>query len=70
MSDIQYKSRNGYSGALFGKSSLIVYDPKSVICFHTGSRKINTYEELVDFVESYPEFEAKLEILWEDRQCM
>jgi len=70
MSEIQYKSSNGYSGTLFGKSSLIVYDLESVICFHTGSRKINTYEELVDFIEGYPDFEAKLERLWEDRLCL
>ena len=70
MSDIQYKSSNGYYGTLYGKSSLVVYDPKSVMCFHTASRKINTYEELVDFVDSYPEFEAKLTSLWEDKRCM
>ena len=53
---IKYTSENGFSGKLYGKSSLSVYDRKSREVFHTGFRTINTIDELKEFVDTYPEF--------------
>lgn len=53
---IKYTSDNGYTGTLYGKSSYSIYDKDGKEVFHTGSRNINTYEELVKQVDEYPEF--------------
>ncbi len=59
----RYVSKNGYSGRLYGRSTLVIYDPDGKECFHTYSRKINTYKELVETVDTFPDF---LKILWEE----
>ncbi len=56
MNNIRYTSANGYTGVLYGKSSLAVYAPNGRQCMHTGSRNINTYEELVKLVDEFPQF--------------
>lgn len=57
MSDtIKYTSDNGYTGVLYGKSSMIIYKPDGTESMHTGSRNINTYEELVRIVDEHPKF--------------
>lgn len=57
MSDtIKYTSGNGYTGVLYGKSSLAIYNPDGTESMHTGSRSINTYEELVRAVDEHPKF--------------
>jgi hypothetical protein len=57
MSDtIKYTSDNGYTGVLYGQSSLAIYNPDGTVSMHTGSRNINTYEELVRVVDEYPKF--------------
>ena len=53
---IRYTSENGYSGTLYGKSSLSIYDRKGREVLHTGSRAINTVEELKELVDNHPEF--------------
>ncbi len=53
---IKYTSENGYSGKLYGKSSLSIYDRKGREVLHTGSRAINTVEELKELVDNHPEF--------------
>ena len=55
MKKISYKHPNGYTGTLYGKSSLIVHDINGREVFHTGSRNINTFEELVNWLDSFPE---------------
>ncbi len=52
---ITYTSDNGYTGVLYGKKSFLVKKDNMTV-FHTGSRNINTYEELVEEVEKFPEF--------------
>ncbi len=52
---IEYKSANGYSGMLFGKSSMLIFDPAGKESLHTGTRSINTFEELKEAVDTYPE---------------
>ena len=61
MSDtIKYTSPNGYTGVLYGKSSLAIYKPDGTMSMHTGSRNINTYAELVKIVEEHPKFKEML----------
>ncbi len=54
--EIKYTSANGYTGVLYGKKSLIIYNPDGTESFHTGSRAINTYDELVKTVDEHPQF--------------
>jgi hypothetical protein len=58
---IKYTSENGYTGVLYGRSSMSIYDPEGHECLHTGFRNINTYEELVETVNEQPEFMKALE---------
>lgn len=52
---IEVTHPNGFSGKLYGKSSLIIFkDGKEVM--HTGFREINTAEELYNELEEMPEF--------------
>lgn len=57
---IDYTGENGYRGVMYGKSSMAVYDKNGVEKFHTGSRKIDTLEELKEFVEEFEEKEDKI----------
>ena len=46
---------NGFTGKLYGESSMVIYkDGKEVL--HTGFRNINTQEELYTELESMPVF--------------
>lgn len=56
MKETRYTSKEGYTGVLYGKSSLIIYRPDGSESLHTGFRSINTYEELVELVDAHPEF--------------
>lgn len=53
---IKYTSENGYTGILYGKHSYAVEDKEGREVFHTGSRNINTFEELKKDVDNFPEF--------------
>ena len=56
---IDYTSPNGYRGVLYGKTSMAVYDKNGVEKYHTGSRGIDTLEELKKFVDGFEEKEDK-----------
>ena len=56
----EYNSKNQYKGILYGRRSLSVISPEGIEVFHTGFRLINTYDELVKFVDEFPK---TLEIL-------
>jgi hypothetical protein len=58
--EIKYKSENGYSGRLYGKSSMSIYNPQGEEVLHTGSRTPQTYGELKSLVDDYPDFERML----------
>ena len=58
---IDYTSPNVYRGVMYGKSSMAVYDKNGVERMHTGSRGINTLEELKEFVDGFEEFLESLE---------
>ena len=51
---IKYTSPNGYTGILYGESSLAVFKPDGTESLHTGRRNIETYEELVKLVDDHP----------------
>ena len=59
---IKYKSDNGYTGILYGKSSMSIYNPEGKEVFHTGFRKkeINSLEALKEQVDTFPEFQELL----------
>lgn len=60
MANITYTSDNGYTGILYGESSLsigkLADNGEFKECFHTGSRAFDTYEELKEHVEDFPNF--------------
>lgn len=63
---IKYTADSGYTGIFYGESSYAVFDPNGNEVMHTGSRNINTYEELVRSVDSFPEKHKHLEKLFKD----
>lgn len=46
---------NGLSGILYGKSSLAIYDQYGHEILYTGSRNVNTEDELYDILEKTKE---------------
>ena len=51
-----YKHENGFSAKLYGKSSMSIYDAEGNEVMHTGFRKPNTEEEVMELLEEMPEF--------------
>ena len=63
----EYKHENGYSAVLYGESSLIVYyDGERRL--HTGSRNINTEEEVMELLEKMPSFMEKFIDIYNDEE--
>jgi len=63
---IKYKSPNGYSGMLYGKSSMIVRDPDGKEVMHTAFRNVNTIDELKKIVDDMPRFISVLLSVFKD----
>lgn len=53
---IEYTSENGYSGKLYGKASMSIFDKYGKEVMHTGSRTPNTLEELKEVVDRFSTF--------------
>jgi hypothetical protein len=52
---MEYTHPNGYTAKLYGKSSMSVfYKGKEVL--HTCARNVNTEKEIMDLLETIPEF--------------
>ena len=52
---IEYRSNNGYTGRMYGKSSLSIFETASgKEVFHTGFRKCNSLGDLRKQVEEFP----------------
>lgn len=66
MRSITVFHKNGYSGRLYGKSSLSIYNREGKEVFHTGFRNINTRDELYRVVDEYPMFIGTVGKLIED----
>ncbi len=58
---VEVKHPNGYSGKLYGRSSMVIYNPDGRWCLHCGHRTINTREELYQELETMPVFLAWLQ---------
>ena len=72
MSDsIEYESNNGYTGRMYGKSSLSIFETESgKEVFHTGFRKCNNLEELQKQVEDFPKLLdaiSRMKEEWDER---
>ena len=63
---IHARHENGYSGALYGTSSMSIYRPDGSECLHTGSRNVNTEAELMELLACMPEFFGKLKMVQEE----
>ena len=63
---MKYISENGFSGLLYSKSSMIVYDPDGNEVFHTRNRIVESEEELKEFVDDFPNKRASLLKLYEE----
>ena len=58
---IKYVSeRNGYSGVLYGESSMVIYDPKCYEVLHTRFRAGDTLEYLKEVVDTADKLRAML----------
>lgn len=64
--NIRYTHPNGYTGLLYGKSSLVVQNSEERDVFHTGFRNINTLDELKKWLEDFPKFMEMLNLYWSD----
>lgn len=54
-----FEHENGFKAVLYGKSSMIIYKGDREV-LHTGFRNVNTKEEVMECLETMPEFEEKL----------
>lgn len=66
---IYYKNEEtGYEGYLYGESSYVLKNEELGHYMHTGSRSINTFEELKEHVDEAPKlFKMLLQI--KDKEC-
>ena len=53
---VKVEHPNGFSGVFYGKSSMVIYDATGHEVMHTGTRKVNTKEELYLFLSIVPKF--------------
>ena len=64
--NIRYTHPNGFTGLLYGKSSLVVQNSEGRDVFHTGFRNINTFDELKGWLDDFPKFMEMLNSYWSD----
>ena len=60
---IRYTSENGYSGVLYGKRSFSIRDATGVEVYHTGNRRIDTFEDPKAKADGFPGFLEKMKKL-------
>lgn len=65
---IEAKHENGYSGKLYGKSSMSIYDQDGKEVLHTGFRNINTQEELYSHLADMPAFLESIAGIFKDEE--
>lgn len=53
---VKVEHPNGYSGILYGESSMSIYDKDGHEVMHTGFRTPQTEEELYEVLETMPKF--------------
>lgn len=47
---------NGYTAKLYGKRSLVIFNPDGKEVLHTGFRNVSTKKETMKLLESMPDF--------------
>jgi hypothetical protein len=52
----EYTSENGYTGKMYGESTFQVTDRKGQIVYRTKQRTFHTFKQLVQHVETFPEY--------------
>lgn len=62
--EAKYTASNGYTGHMYGKSSLAIYNKQGRMVFHTGFRTPNTFNELKEHTDTFDDF---LKIMTEER---
>ena len=63
---IKYTSENGYTGMIYGESSMRIIDTYGKEVLHTGFRTISTEAELKEFVDDFPNKRKSLLKLFEN----
>ena len=58
---IHARHENGYSGALYGTSSMSIYRPDGSECLYTRKRAVNTEKELMELLDRMPGFFREIE---------
>lgn len=61
--NIYYFSKNGYTGILYGKSSMIIVDENFNEKLHTGQHNIKTIDDLKSNIDNFPKLIEALERL-------
>ena len=56
VSGVKVNHPNGYSGILYGVSSMVIFDKDGHEVMHTGFRTPQTEEELYEVLETMPDF--------------
>lgn len=62
---IKYQSKNGYTGMLYGESSLKVLNHKGETVLNSANSQIKNMPELIEFVDDFPNRTPKLLELYE-----
>lgn len=64
---IRASHHNGFSGVLYGESSMIIYYKEHEV-LHTGFRNPNTIEELIEVLKSMPDLMKALDKVIDDSE--
>ena len=57
---LEYTSKNGYTGQLYGGGALRIVDPYGKEVFHTAYSTIMNEEELKKEIDGFPEFVERI----------
>lgn len=60
---LEYESRNGYSGKLFGAHRIEIADKYGDVVLSVPTRNVYNYEELAQRVADFPKLRQKMEEL-------
>lgn len=72
MPEIRVEHPNGYSGVLYGESSMMIFDKEGNQVLHTGFRNIQTREELYESLSKMPQrkqiLDKMFDTLWREEE--
>lgn len=64
---IKVEHENGYTGTLYGRSSLSIYKEGREV-LHTGSRNISTEKELYELLDRFPKMIKAFDDIYNDEE--